>query len=106
MCTQWEIGLILNIWFTCKSGSYHALFTHTLPIKSKIGGKILSQKHAKNKLSSPLFNSVKFSLRSKNEWEALVAFKLSVALNTWKRKAGFISKANSKSVCFKVILQA
>ena len=50
------------------------------PIKRKIGGKILSQT-CQNKLLSPLFNSVKFSLRLKIEWVVLVAFKLSVVLN-------------------------
>ena len=52
---------------------------HT-PIKSKIGGKILFQKRP-NGLLSPIFNLVKFSLRH-NECVALIAFKLSAALNT------------------------
>ena len=42
-----EIDLILNIWFTCiRLKLSCTIHPHTL-IKSKIGGKILSQKHAK-----------------------------------------------------------
>ena len=51
-------------------------------IKSKIGVKILSQKHVKNKLLLSIFIFVKFSLRSKNECLALVAFKLSAVMHT------------------------
>ena len=56
-------------------------YSHT-PIKSKSGGKILFQKHVKTSFFLPIFNLVKFSLRPKNECVALIAFKLSVALNT------------------------
>ena len=55
--------------------------SHT-PIKGKIGGKMFSQNTYQNKLLSSLFNSVKLSLRPKNQWVALVPLKLSVALNT------------------------
>ena len=54
----------------------HALFSPALPLKIKFVVKYF----LKHKLLSPLFNSVKFSLRPKNEWIALVAFKLSVAI--------------------------
>ena len=54
----------------------HALFIPALPLKVKF----VAKHFLKNKLLSPLFNSVKFSLRPKNEWIALVAFKLSVAI--------------------------
>ena len=103
MSTQWEID---NIWFTgIKLKLLCSIYLST-PIKSKIGGKIFSQKICQSKLLSPLFNSVKFSLRLKNKWVALVAFKLSVALNIWKRKAWFIKKHNLKRVSFKVISEA
>ena len=39
-------------------------------------------KTCQNKLLSTIFNLVKFSLRPKNECVALIAFKLSAALNT------------------------
>ena len=39
-------------------------------------------KTCQKKLLSPIFNLVKFSLRPKNEFGALVAFKLSAASNT------------------------
>ena len=55
-------------------------------IRKKVGGKIFSQKTCHDKLLLPLFISVKLSLRPKNQWVALVPFKLSVALNTWKRR--------------------
>ena len=54
----------------------HALFIPALQLKVKFVAKYF----LKNKLLSPLFNSVKFSLRPKNEWIALVAFKLSVVI--------------------------
>ena len=54
----------------------HALFIPALPLKVKFVAKYF----LKNKLLSPLFNSVKFSLRPKNEWIALVAFKLFVTI--------------------------
>ena len=54
----------------------HALFIPAIPLKVKFVAKYF----LKNKLLSPLFNSVKFSLRPKNEKIALVAFKLSVAI--------------------------
>ena len=57
-------------------------FYPPVPIKSKIGDKILSQIHVKRKLLSAIFNLVKFSLRPKNECVALVPFKLFAALNT------------------------
>ena len=53
---------------------------HT-PLKVKLVAKYFS-KTCQNQLLSPIFNLVKFSLRSKNECVALVAFKLSEALNT------------------------
>ena len=54
----------------------HALFIPALPLKVKFVAKYF----LKSKLLSQLFNSVKFSLKPKNEWIALVAFKLSVAI--------------------------
>ena len=54
----------------------HALFIPALPLKVKFVTKYF----LKNKLLSPLFNSAKFSLRPKNEWIALVAFRLSVVI--------------------------
>ena len=56
-------------------------YSHT-PIKSKSGWKILFRKHVKTSFLLPIFNLVKFSLKPKNECVALIAFKLSVALNT------------------------
>ena len=50
-------------------------YAHT-PIKSKIGGKIFFQRHVKTSFYH------QFSLRPKNEYVALIAFKLSSALNT------------------------
>ena len=47
MSTQWEIDLILNIRFTCIRLKLSCTIYPRTPIKSKIGGKILSQKHAK-----------------------------------------------------------
>ena len=54
----------------------HVLFIPALPLKVKFVAKFF----LKDKLLSPLFNSVKFSLRPKNEWIALVALKLSVGI--------------------------
>ena len=54
----------------------HALFIPVLPLKVKFVAKYF----LKNKLLSPLFDSLKISFRPKNEWIALVAFKLSVAI--------------------------
>ena len=56
------------------------------PIKTKIGGKTFSQKHAKTSFLLSLFNSVKFLLRPKNQWVALVDFKLSMALKYLKKE--------------------
>ena len=42
-----EIDLIHDIWFTCIRMKLSCTFYPRTPIKSKIGGKILSQKHAK-----------------------------------------------------------
>ena len=67
--------------FTCIRIKLSCTFYPRSPIKSKIDGKILFQKHVKTSLSL-IFNLVKFSLRSKNECVALIAFKLSLALNT------------------------
>ena len=47
MTTQWEIDLILNMWFTCISLNLSCIIQPHAPIKSKIGDKILSQKHVK-----------------------------------------------------------
>ena len=51
------------------------------PLKVKLVAKYFS-KTCQNKLLSPIFNLVKFSLKPKNECVVLIAFKLSVALNT------------------------
>ena len=68
--------------FACIRITLSCTFYSWTPIKSKIGGKILFQKHVKTSFLSPTFNLVKFSLRPKKECVALIAFKLSVALNT------------------------
>ena len=68
--------------FACITIKLSCTFYSHTPIKSKIGGKILFQKHVKISFLSPTFNLVKYSLRPKNECVALIAFKLSVALNT------------------------
>ena len=47
MTTQWEIDLILDMWFTCISLKLSCIIQPHAPIKSKIGDKILSQKHVK-----------------------------------------------------------
>ena len=39
MSTQWEIDLILNIWFTCIKLNYHALFKPAPPSKVKLVAK-------------------------------------------------------------------
>ena len=52
------------------------------PIKIKIGGKILSKKYVKTSFYRIFFGLVKFLLRPENECVALIAFKLSAALNT------------------------
>ena len=66
-----EVDLILNIRFTrIRLKLPCTIYPHT-PIKSKIGGKVLSKKICQNKLLSVIFNSVKFLLRDKNEWVAL-----------------------------------
>ena len=51
------------------------------PIKSKVDSKILCQKPVKTSFYRQ-FQFSKFSLRHKNECVALIAFKLSTALNT------------------------
>ena len=50
-------------------------------------------KTCQNKLLSPIFNLVKFSLRSKNEFGALVAFKLSAASNTLENGGHDLSRS-------------
>ena len=67
--------------FTCIRIKLSCTFYPRSPIKSKIDGKILFQKHVKTSLSL-IFNLVKFSLRSKNECVALIAFKSSAVSNT------------------------
>ena len=62
MSTQWEIYLILNIRFICLTLKLSCTINPHTPTKSKIGGKIFSQKTCQNKLLSPLFNLVKLSL--------------------------------------------
>ena len=47
MSTQLEIDIILNIWFTCIRLKLSWTIHPCILIKSKIGGKIVSQKHAK-----------------------------------------------------------
>ena len=47
MFTEWEIDLIVNNRFTCIRLNLLSTIHHCTPIKSKIGGKILSQRHAK-----------------------------------------------------------
>ena len=47
MSTQWEIDIVFNIWFICIRMKLSYIFYPRTPIKSKISGKILSQKHAK-----------------------------------------------------------
>ena len=47
MSTQWEIDLILNIWFTCIRLKLSCTINSHTSIKSKIGGKTFSQKHVK-----------------------------------------------------------
>ena len=44
MSTQWEIDLILNIRFTCIRMKLSRTINSHTPTKSKIGGKIVSQK--------------------------------------------------------------
>ena len=44
MSTQWEINLILNIWFMCLRLKLSCTIHPCTPIKSKIVGKIFSQK--------------------------------------------------------------
>ena len=61
MSTQWEINLILNKSFTCIRLKLSSTINPHTCIKSKIGGKIHSQKTCQNKLLSPLFNSAKLS---------------------------------------------
>ena len=68
--------------FACIRITLSCTFCSCTPIKSKTGGKTLFQKHVKTSFLSPAFNLVECSLRSKNECVVLIAFKLSVALNT------------------------
>ena len=68
--------------FACMRLNLSCTFYSRTPIKSTIGSKVFFQKHVKPSFLSPIFNLVKFSLRPKNECVALIAFKLSVALNT------------------------
>ena len=49
MSTQWEIDLILNIWFNCIRLKLSCTINPHTPIKSKIGGKIFSQKIIRKK---------------------------------------------------------
>ena len=46
MSRQWEIDIIVNVWFTCIMMKLSCTFYPYTPIKTKIGGKILSQKQA------------------------------------------------------------
>ena len=57
-------------------------FYPSTPIKSRIGSKTLFKKHVKTSFYHQFLNLVKFSLRPKIECVALIAFKLSAALNT------------------------
>ena len=57
MSTQWDIDLILNI-FTCMRLNLSYTIHPRTPIKSKIGGKILSQYYVKTSF-------YKFSTNSK-----------------------------------------
>ena len=52
MSPQWEIDLILNIWFTCLRLNLSCTIHSRTPIKSKIGGKILSQNYVNQALTS------------------------------------------------------
>ena len=70
--------------FACMRINVSCTFYSRTPIKSKSGGKILFKKHVKTSFLLPIFNLVKFSLRPKNECVALIALKLSVALNTFE----------------------
>ena len=81
MSTQWEIDLILNVWFTCiRLKLSFTIHPRTL-MKSKIGGKNFLKNMSKQTFIT-ISNLVKFSLRSKNELVVLIAVKLSAALNT------------------------
>ena len=75
MIYLYKVIYLLKLWCTCH---------FCTAFKSKIGAKILSQKHGKTSFYHYFLNSVRFLLMPKNECVALVAFKSSVALNTWK----------------------
>ena len=68
------------------------------PLEVKLVGKY-SLKTCQNKLSLPLFNSLKFSLRAENEWAAWL-----LSNNLWHYKS-CKRKPDSKDVCFNVIFQ-
>ena len=75
MFRQWEINIILNIWFIyVRLKLSCTIYPHNL-IRSKIGGKMTLSQISHFKFS-------KIVCRPKNECLALVAFKLSMALNT------------------------
>ena len=64
-----------------KAEVYHALFILSLSLKVKLVAKYF-HRNMVNKLLLLIFNSTKFCLMPKNEWVAVVAFKLSIALNS------------------------
>ena len=76
--------------FTCIRIKLSCTFYPRSPIKSTIDGKILFQKHVKTSLSL-VFNLVKFSLRSKNECVALIAFNLSAASKAPENRGNVLS---------------
>ena len=93
MSTQWEIDIILNIWFTCiRLNFYYALFIPALPLKVKVGAKNVSYK-------------IDISYDIEHTYQGVMQTKMEVGIQFWAPNLGLSPKSMKHKLweenCFK-----